>query len=456
MMKLELGKNNDALAFVGVYEDSLPTTPAILNSTFKGKIGDVLVSHAEKKAYVGMGSLDDLNELRLRKIGGIIGTALKGSRLPAGAISLDGNFNDDNNSAVAIGAMLKAYEFDKYKAEKAPEQILFADISEACFERVNHIIDAVFMARDLTGEPSNVLSTTEFVKRINGLSDLPNVTVEISDAAALERMGANLTLAVGAGSKNPPYIVVMKYAGRPDSNAIDLALVGKGLCFDSGGISLKPGDGMGEMKVDMAGAATVVSAVSLLPRMGIKKNIVGIVGLAENIPDANAYRPGDILTSMTGKTVEVVNTDAEGRLVLADCLTIAAGMKPAEIVDFATLTGAAMVALGHAFSAVFANDDCLCDRLIAAGLASGERLWRMPLDKEYADIIKSDVADIVNCGPRHGAASTAAEFLHAFVPDGQPWAHIDMSGGPGKKGTDVVPTGVASLGVELVERLVRE
>jgi leucyl aminopeptidase len=252
-------------------------------------------------------------------------------------------------------------------------------------------------------------------------------------------------------------MAVIKYMGGEGLD-FDLGLVGKGICFDSGGLCVKPSKGMWEMKGDMAGAAAVVASMKLLVETGAKKNVVAVVGLADNMPDGAAYRPGDILSALGGKTVEVVDTDAEGRLVLADCLSYVSKMGPKAIIDLATLTGAVHVALADHMAGMFSNSDDLAFKIEKAGRLSGEEVWRMPLSKAYADHLESKVADIANLGhpDRAGGAVTAAEFLHSFVPGEVSWAHIDIGGAAtSDKGTDVSPEGATGWGVELIERLVR-
>ncbi|MDR3126503.1 MAG: leucyl aminopeptidase [Rickettsiales bacterium] len=453
-MKLELSRASADIRFVGTFEGELPSVPAIANSSFKGEVGEWLPVFADRLCYIGMGPRDGISELRLRKIGGRVGMAFEKTKLATGSLDLCGDFTDAQKSALAVSAALKAYRFDKYKSEKKPEQRLFVDMQKAAFGHALAVVDAVSMARDLTNEPSNRLSTTDFVGVVRGIS---GVEVEIFDAAALERMGAGLILAVGRGSESPPYMAVMKYMGRGGSD-FDLGLVGKGVCFDSGGLCIKPSSGMWEMKGDMAGAAVVVSIMKLLADTRAKKNVVAVAGLAENIPDGRAYRPGDILRSLCGRTVEVVDTDAEGRLVLADCLSYVSGLKPRTVIDFATLTGAMCVALADHMAGMFSNSDDLASAIERAGKLSGEEVWRLPLSKAYADHLESKVADVANLGhpDRVGGAVTAAEFLHGFVPDGISWAHIDIAGAAtSDKGTDVSPKGTTGWGVELIERFLR-
>jgi leucyl aminopeptidase len=318
------------------------------------------------------------------------------------------------------------------------------------------VAEGVFLTRDLVNAPANVLTTTSFAERLEGLRDL-GLEVEVLDEPALEKLGMRALLAVGQGSDSPSKVVVMRWQGG-EAGTAPLALVGKGVVFDTGGISIKPAAGMEEMTMDMGGAGVVAGVMKTLARRGAKANVVGLVGLVENMPSGNAQRPGDVVTSMKGDTIEVINTDAEGRLVLADVMWYAQErFQPAAMVDLATLTGAIIIALGHENTGVFANDDGLCDALLTAAAAEGEGAWRMPLAPAYDSALKSRIADMKNVGGRPAGAVTAAQFLQRFVKDGTPWVHLDIAGTALRKDdTALAPKGATGWGVRTLDRLVRD
>ncbi|ODT61642.1 MULTISPECIES: leucyl aminopeptidase [Paracoccus] len=317
------------------------------------------------------------------------------------------------------------------------------------------VAEGVFFTRDLVNEPANVLTTSDFADRLLAMQEI-GLEVEVLDEDQLAKLGMRALLAVGQGSESPSKVVVMRWNGGGDEQP--LALVGKGVVFDTGGISIKPGAGMEEMTMDMGGAGVVAGTMRALALRRAKANVVGLVGLVENMPDGRAYRPGDILKSMKGDTIEVVNTDAEGRLVLADVLWYTQETyQPRAIIDLATLTGAVIIALGHDNAGVFSNDDALADQILSAAQAEGEGAWRLPLGKSYDSLIDCRLADMKNTGGRAAGSITAAQFLQRFVREGQAWAHIDIAGvalPPG--GTDLAPKGASGWGVMTLDRLVRD
>jgi leucyl aminopeptidase len=333
---------------------------------------------------------------------------------------------------IAFGMGLKSYSFDKYKTSKPTKKVNLVKFitnhyvtTQNIYKDYSSILNGVNLARDLVNEPSNVLTPLEFVNRIKNLSS-PNLKIKILDQKKLSQLGMEALLAVSHGSRQAPYVAIIEHLPVKDQNP--LLILGKGVTFDSGGISIKPSGGMDEMKGDMAGAATVVGLMKALDDKKPNLNVIGIVGLVENMTDGNAMRPGDIIKSMSGKTIEILNTDAEGRLVLADLATYSLkNYQPKAIIDLATLTGAILVALGQEMAGLFTNNNNLAEQLIKSGEKTGELLWRMPIGDKYMEMIKSKVADIKNVGGRYAGAITAAEFIHAFVED-TPWAHIDIAG----------------------------
>jgi leucyl aminopeptidase len=323
------------------------------------------------------------------------------------------------------------------------------------FAPLEKLAEGVVFTRDLVSEPPNELYPVTFAKAVRHLTKL-GVKVEVLGEAQLAKLGMKALLGVGQGSVRESQVVVMQWNGAARSKT-PIAFIGKGVTFDTGGISLKPAAGMGDMKWDMGGAGAVAGLMKALAGRKAKANVVGIIGLVENMPDGNAQRPGDVVTSMSGKTIEILNTDAEGRLVLADVLWYCQKrFKPSFMVDLATLTGAIITSLGHEYAGLFASDDTLSKNLIAAGEATGEKVWRMPLAEPYDKMIDSDIADVKNIGGRDAGSITAAQFLQRFTND-VPWAHLDIAGMAwSSKDADTVPKGGTGYGVRLLDRLVRD
>jgi leucyl aminopeptidase len=314
----------------------------------------------------------------------------------------------------------------------------------------------VVFARDLVSEPPNVLYPEEFVKRARKLEDL-GVEVEALDEKELEKLGMNALLGVGLGSQRETQLLVLQWKGARDRNAQPIAFVGKGVTFDTGGISIKPAAGMDAMKYDMGGAAAVTGLMHALAGRKAKVNAVGICGLVENMPDGRAQRPGDVVKSMSGQTVEILNTDAEGRLVLADALWYCQNrFKPKFMVDLATLTGAIRISLGLEIAGLFSNNDELAERLLAAGKAEGENLWRMPMGERFDKLIESPIADMKNIGGQFAGSITAAQFIQRFV-NKLPWAHLDIAGTAwADEARNSTPKGATGFGIRLLNRLVAE
>ena len=455
-------------------------TRAIRSSRFKGKKGQSLSllvpggTRLDRVLVVGLGKAQDIDELGMQAVGGRIHAALAGKGKRA-AVAMDAVEKCKLSAAqmaaaVALGARLGSYRFDKYrtKQEEGWKSLLThitilcpgASRARAAFSAMGNVADGVFLARDLVSEPPNVLYPDTLAKQARGLAKL-GVKVEVFGEAQMRKLGMGALLGVGQGSIRDSKMVVMRWNGAPVAsrarNAGPVAFIGKGVTFDTGGISIKPAANMHDMKWDMGGSATVIGLMRALAGRKAKVNAVGVVGLVENMPGGNAQRPGDIVTSMSGQTIEVLNTDAEGRLVLADVLWYCKErFKPRVMIDLATLTGAIVVALGHEMAGMFSNDNTLSERLSAAAERTGERVWRMPLGEAYDKLIKSDVADMKNIGGRGAGSVTAAQFLQRFV-DKVPWAHLDIAGVAwSNKDTPTVPKGGTGFGVRLLDRLVAD
>jgi leucyl aminopeptidase len=365
---------------------------------------------------------------------------------------------------LAAGLRLRHYKFDKYKSAKpddGPAEMVITLVVndlpavDAAIANRNAVVDGTLLARELINEPANVLGPVEFAAKAAELSAL-DVTVEVLEPDELQRLGMNSLLCVAQGSARPARLVVMRWLGGK-SGAAPLAFVGKGVVFDTGGISIKPAASMEDMKGDMGGAAAVTGLMLALAKRKAPVNAVGVIGLVENMPSANAVRPGDIVRAMSGTTIEVINTDAEGRLVLADALWYTQDrFKPRFMINLATLTGAIVVALGHDHAGLFSNNDELSTQLLNAGLAANEKLWRLPLGPAYDKIIESKFADIRNSAGRPAGSILAAQFLQRFV-NGVPWAHLDIAGTAfGTSPTETNTSWASGYGVALLDRLVRD
>lgn len=370
--------------------------------------------------------------------------------------------NAKYSAQIAFGLAMRDYSFVDHKTAgettKGAVVVMCGKTDEvmAAASPLMAVAEGAFMTRDLINEPANILTTSEFANRLVDMKSL-GLKVQVLDEAELEALGMGTLLCVGQGSDSPSKVVVMEWNGGAVGEA-PLALVGKGVVFDTGGISIKPAGGMEDMTMDMGGAGVVAGAMRALALRGAKANVVGLVGLVENMPSGNAVRPGDVVTSMKGDTVEVINTDAEGRLVLCDVMWYAQErFKPAAMIDLATLTGAIIVGLGHENAGVFSNNDPLCNAFLRAALAENEGAWRMPLGLAYDDLLKSRIADMKNIGGRAAGSVTAAQFLQRFVKDECPWIHLDIAGVASVKSeTALAPTGATGWGVMALNRLVAD
>ncbi len=451
-------------------------TRALKAADFKAKKGKLLeivspagVSNA-RVIVVGAGASKDFGALDAEALGGAATARLLVTRDKAALFALDG-FSakkvDDGELAarIAHGARMRTYRFDKYRTkEEQEEKPVLAKIAvytpaagaKAAYAVHEKIGDGVFLTRDLVSEPANVLYPDSFAKRCQKLADL-GVKVTVLGEAQMKKLGMGSLLGVGHGSDRESKLVAMEWMGGKKGDA-PVAFVGKGVTFDTGGISLKPAPGMGDMKWDMGGAGAVTGAIAALAGRKAKANVVGVIGLVENMPDGKAQRPGDVVKSMSGQTIEVLNTDAEGRLVLADALWwTQETYKPKAVIDLATLTGAIIISLAHEFAGMFTKDDKLSKQLEKAGEEVGDLLWRMPLTKAHDEMIKSDIADMQNIGGKGGGSSTAAAFLGRFIQDGVPWAHLDIAGMAwNEKDKPTIPKGGSGYGVRLLDQFVRE
>ena len=376
---------------------------------------------------------------------------------------------ETSGQAVAEGALLGLYTFRRYRSgqDDDPEreveelQIVERDGDKAALiqqgvDRGKVLAEATIIARDMSNEPANVMNPTEMAERARQMAQETGLTFEVLDRPQMAELGMGALLAVAAGSDQPPKLIVLRYNGDPDNEENNIALCGKGITFDSGGISIKPAAGMGEMKGDMSGGAAVIGAMSAIAQFKPKINIMALVPATENLSGGSATRPGDVVRAMTGKSIEIENTDAEGRLVLADAIGYARKHGRRRLVDIATLTGAAVVALGRITSAVMGNDQRLIDRVLKAGEAAGERMWQLPLFEEYKELNRSKVADVKNTGGRDAGAITAAQFISEFAED-VPWTHVDIAGtARTSKNSGYLVTGSTGVGVRMLVSLVED
>ncbi|MDZ4737130.1 MAG: leucyl aminopeptidase [Rhodospirillaceae bacterium] len=451
---------------------------AIAASRFRGRPDDLLALLApaglefDRLVLFGTGKPEKLNDLGLQSLGGRLIAHLNKAGADSAAIAIDALPGLTMTPAaaaaeIAYGARLRSYRFDKYRTKEKPDaKPTLKKLSLLCeesgkarsdFEPLEQISEGVFFARDLVSEPGNVIHPESLAREARRLTEL-GVKVEIMGEAALKKLGMNALLGVGQGSARESQVAVMTWNGAGDMKRNrPIAFVGKGVTFDSGGISIKPAAGMEEMKWDMAGSGAVIGAMRALAARDAKANVIGIVGLVENMPSGTAQRPGDVVQSMSGQTIEIINTDAEGRLVLADILWYCQDrFKPVGMIDLATLTGAIMISLGKEHAGLFSNNDDLSAAVAAAGKSVGETVWRMPMGDVYDKQINSDIADMKNTGSRYGGSITAAQFLQRFVND-VPWVHLDIAGMAwSDKDAPTIPKGATAFGVRLLDRLVSD
>lgn len=451
------------------------------NALFKGKFGQTLNltttdKHGNVKflILVGIGNEDSLIEADIEEIGGKIHAAATMLKLDSVITKVDsgiGKFDAENTAAlIGSGALLAAYRHFKYRTKLSTEEKKVCGEFNIICQNENKVEElfldkkavalSVAWTRDLVSEVPNILYPESYAEEVVKKLEPLGIEVEVFGEREMRDMGMGALLGVGQGSSKESKMVVMRYQGT-DENKDPVCFVGKGVTFDTGGISIKPALGMHDMKYDMAGSAAVVGAMKALALRNAKVNAVGVIGLVENMPGGNAQRPGDVVTTMSGQTVEVLNTDAEGRLVLCDCLAyLQKHYNPACVIDLATLTGAIVIALANTYAGCFANDDELANQLIASGHKMRENLWRMPLHKDYDEMINSTVADIANIGSEKGAAgsATAAQFLARFINNGVKWAHLDIAGMAWERRGKyaITPKGASGFGVRLLNQFVMD
>ena len=472
--------SNDAALIVGVYENLLLTktakkidallngklSKALKDNFFNGKEGQTqeLIPHdipARRLICLGLGKKEKTSELAACRIGAYAAKAL----LTSGETAVEFAVDDLPAAAVGFGAKIASYRFTKHKTIfKAPvtlkEFYILTEkpqVAQNQYEPYFAVAKGIHTARDLVNEPANVINPIAFAKRAEELQKY-GLTTEVYDEKQLKAKGLNMMLGVAQGSINPPRLVVVQWRGNPEDKNTHAVLVGKGVTFDSGGLSLKPAKGMEDMKEDLAAAATALGTLQSLAMQRAKVNVAAVMAMVENMPSGTAQRPGDIVKSLAGITVEVINTDAEGRLVLGDALCYAQErFKSPILIDLASLTGAIIVALGTDYAGLFSNDDLLARQMEKASADSGEKLWRLPLDELFEDDIVSDIADIKNaCSSRAAGSITAATFLKRFILPQTKWAHLDIAGVALREKNGLLgPKGGSGFGVWLLNKYIR-
>lgn len=469
----EAGKTGDAIDTVDAAMGGA-ISDIITAGEIKGKLNETHVIHSLGKIpsrmilILGLGKKQDLNTDKVRNLMGEAIRVLKKHNCKSVATILHGAkvggiSPQESAQAIVEGCMLGAYQFKKHltqdNEEHDIEDVLILQEDEALHDSIKKsiekgkiIAEATILARNMVNEPANHMTPSHMAQIAREIANKNGLDVTIMDRERIEEEGMGALLGVAQGTKQPPKFIIMSYRGdssKPDT----IGFIGKGLTFDSGGISLKPQDFMSDMKGDMSGGAVVIAAISAIAELKLKINITAIIPCTENLPSGRALKPGDILKASNGKTIEVVNTDAEGRLILADALSYAVKHEISAIVDLATLTGACHIALGDLYAGVFTNKQSLADKVIKAADAAGENLWQLPLPDEYKDLNKSDVADIKNSGGRYGGAITAALFLKEFVGD-IPWVHIDIAGPfMSEKAKGILTKGATGFGVRTLIKL---
>jgi leucyl aminopeptidase len=421
-------------------------------------------SGARRLLMVGLGGKRD-DEALYEKVGGALAAKLLTSGETRLVVDLTGlGLGAEEAAKIGFGAAARGWRYDVYRTKLPKKQkptleevvVVGAGDADGAWQHRSALLDGLSLTRELVTEPANIIYPESFVERVRGQLEPLGAAIEVLDEKQMAELGMGALLGVGQGSVRPPRLLAIRWNGAGDANKKPVVFVGKGITFDTGGISIKPAAGMEAMKWDMGGAGAVAGAMKAIATRKAKANVVGICVLAENMPDGNAQRPGDVVTSMSGQTIEVINTDAEGRLVLADAMTWAQRTyKPEILVDLATLTGAIIVSLGYEYAGLFSNDDGLADKLIEAGRSTGDKLWRFPLGEAYDKQMDSQIADMKNAGPREGGSIMAATFLQRFVDEGTKWAHLDIAGTVwANKPGSLYDKGATGYGVALLDRFV--
>ena len=465
------GKDRSGLASLGGAQQQV--TAALDRQRFEGEASSVSeqfvddVGTSRRVLLIGIGGGGASNETA-EKLGGTAAARLLTSGEKSAVIDLSGlGFDADGAARVALAAALRTWRYDRYRTKLKENQkptlteITIVggakDAEQRYKTRWAPVIEGVSLTRELVTEPANIIYPESFVERVRASLDGIGVEIEVLDRAQMTKLGMGALLGVAQGSIREARLLILRWNGA-DKDGQPTAFVGKGVTFDTGGISIKPAAGMEAMKWDMGGAGAVAGALKTLALRKAKANIVGICGLVENMPGGNAQRPGDVVTTMSGQTVEVINTDAEGRLVLADAVTyVQRNYKPGTIVDLATLTGAILISLGHEWAGLFSNNEDLAGQLTKAGTESGDKLWRMPLAEPFDRLIDSPIADMKNVGPREGGSITAAQFIQRFIENGVKWAHVDMAGKAwSDKPSATYEKGATGFGVRLLDQFVAD
>jgi len=464
------GKDRSSLNALGVTQQSVEA--ALDRQRFEGEGSSVSEQFIDDSGSVrrllviGVGSNGARGEAA-EKLGGTAAGRLQTSGEKTAVIDVSGlSYDADTAARVGLGAALRSWRYDRYRTKLKDNQkptldeiviVGVAGAGDRYSQRWAPVVEGVSLTRELVTEPANIIYPETFVERVRKSLEGSGIEIEVLDRAAMEKLGMGALLGVAQGSIREARLLILKLNGGGQGGQ-PTAFVGKGVTFDTGGISIKPAAGMEAMKWDMGGAGAVVGAMKTLALRKAKANIVGICGLVENMPGGNAQRPGDVVTTMSGQTVEVINTDAEGRLVLGDAITyVQRNYKPGTIIDLATLTGAILISLGHEWAGLFTNDEGLAAKLQTAGTESGDKLWRMPLAESFDRLIDSPIADMKNVGPREGGSITAAQFIQRFVDNGVKWAHVDMAGKAwSDKAAATYDKGATGFGVRLLDQYVAD